>query len=73
MQWDDMLGQNAGKEQTAAVLGVQTCRSNVRPRPWQRLLPQNIAVQVWLFWPASIPLAKALLKTDMESKESGPS
>ena len=30
------------------MLGVQTCRSNLEPRPGRRLLAQNIAIQVSL-------------------------
>lgn len=42
-----MLGwQHVGKKQVAALLGVQTARASTRPRPFLKLLPQNIAVQV---------------------------
>ncbi|KAK9861239.1 hypothetical protein WJX84_011733 [Apatococcus fuscideae] len=42
---NDHVSADAGKQQAAAVLGVQTCRSNLKTRPGLRLLPQNIAVQ----------------------------
>ena len=38
--------QGAGKKQVAAVMGVQTARSSTVARPFMRLKPQNIAVQV---------------------------
>lgn len=38
--------QGAGKKQVAAVMGVQTARSSTKGRPFMRLKPQNIAVQV---------------------------
>ena len=38
--------QDVGKKQVAAILGVQSARAMTKPRPFLRLLPQNIAVQV---------------------------
>ena len=38
--------QGAGRKQVAAVMGVQTARSSTVARPFMRLKPQNIAVQV---------------------------
>ena len=49
--------QDAGKRQVTAVMGVQTCRANVRPRPWQHLLPQNIVVQVRVVKALALPCA----------------
>ena len=39
-------GGGAGKKQVAAMLGVQTLRASTRPRPFLRLSPQHLAVQV---------------------------
>lgn len=39
-------GSGAGKKQVAAMLGVQTLRASTRPRPFLRLSPQHLAVQV---------------------------
>jgi hypothetical protein len=38
--------QGAGRKQVAAVMGIQTARSSTVARPFMRLKPQNIAVQV---------------------------
>jgi len=38
--------QDVGKKQVAAILGVQSCRTQTKPRPFLRLQTQRIAVQV---------------------------
>ena len=39
-------GQDVGKMQVAAIMGVQALRAKTKPRPFLRLQPQRIAVQV---------------------------
>ncbi len=38
--------QDVGQKQVAAVLGIQAARANTAPRPFLKLKPQHIAVQV---------------------------
>lgn len=38
--------QDVGQKQVAAVLGIQAARANTAPRPFLKLMPQHIAVQV---------------------------
>jgi hypothetical protein len=46
-RWSGVCGaQGAGRKQVAAVMGIQTARSSTVARPFMRLKPQNIAVQV---------------------------
>lgn len=40
--------QDVGQKQVASVLGIQAARANTAPRPFLKLLPQHIAVQVQL-------------------------
>ncbi|KAL3139211.1 hypothetical protein ABBQ32_005982 [Trebouxia sp. C0010 RCD-2024] len=38
--------EDVGQKQVAAVLGIQAARANTAPRPFLKLMPQHIAVQV---------------------------
>lgn len=38
--------QDVGQKQVASVLGIQAARANTAPRPFLKLKPQHIAVQV---------------------------
>lgn len=38
--------EDVGQKQVASVLGIQAARANTAPRPFLRLMPQHIAVQV---------------------------
>ena len=38
--------QDVGQKQVASVLGIQAARANTAPRPFLKLMPQHIAVQV---------------------------
>ena len=38
--------QDAGKKQVAAVMGIQTTRASTVARPFMKLLPQKLTVQV---------------------------
>ena len=38
--------QDAGKKQVAAVMGIQTTRASTVARPFMKLLPQQLTVQV---------------------------
>ena len=49
--------QDLGKKAVAAVLGAQTARASVLPRPFLRLAPQNFAVQVPILPVPSVPAA----------------
>ena len=41
-----LCAQDAGKKQVAAVMGIQTTRASTVARPFMRLLPQKLTVQV---------------------------
>ena len=47
-----MMVQDVGQKQVASVLGIQAARANTAPRPFLKLMPQHIAVQVtWSLMP----------------------
>lgn len=47
-----MMLQDVGQKQVASVLGIQAARANTAPRPFLKLMPQHIAVQVtWSLMP----------------------